>query len=218
MSRFVRHYSRAIVGTLGLALAGAAFPQEYFSLDNLVPSPWYLSSDWAQFSGGTSLRLPAIQILGGRTVPPPDPDHPVTATFDFVGTLETQPGPPNIYSVPGQGMALYLMPQGPPQMPFDTEMLMLNLSGGNLPAGMFIRESPTRKSLGQTSIRDVTGGYMVDSFFDVFFELSTDGGQSWLPAIQSVRMVGAADPVPEPASLAVVGLALVALKARRRRQ
>ena len=40
-----------------------------------------------------------------------------------------------------------------------------------------IRESPTLASLGETYIMDIGGGlYDIDSFFDVFTELSVDGG------------------------------------------
>ena len=67
---------------------------------------------------------------------------------------------------------------------FDTEMLSLSISGGSLPAEIMIRESPSRASLGRTSQRTLPGGPVaVDSFFDIFTELSTDGGQTWLPAV-----------------------------------
>jgi len=62
---------------------------------------------------------------------------------------------------------------------FDTEMLQLDITGGSLPMGIMIRESPTRASLGRTSERVTGGGYQVESFFDIFTELSVDGGQSW---------------------------------------
>lgn len=65
---------------------------------------------------------------------------------------------------------------------FDTEILQLDLSGGTLPSGTLVRESPTRASLGQTTIQDLGGGnFRVDSFFDVFVELSLDGGVTWIP-------------------------------------
>ncbi|MCX6894564.1 MAG: HYR domain-containing protein, partial [Verrucomicrobia bacterium] len=65
---------------------------------------------------------------------------------------------------------------------FDTEMLSLNISGGGLPPGVMLRESPTLVSPGQTTIRSVPDGYMISSFFDVFTELSLDGGATWTPA------------------------------------
>jgi hypothetical protein len=65
---------------------------------------------------------------------------------------------------------------------FDTEMLQLDLSGPSLPLGAMIRESPTMPSVGQTTIQSLGGGnYAIDSFFDIFFEISLDGGQNWAP-------------------------------------
>jgi hypothetical protein len=65
---------------------------------------------------------------------------------------------------------------------FATEMLQLDLSGGTLPPGMQLRESPTLHSTGQTTVRSIAGGqFQVSSFFDVFTELSLDGGQTWTP-------------------------------------
>jgi hypothetical protein len=65
---------------------------------------------------------------------------------------------------------------------FDTEMLQLDLGGGTLPANVRLRESPTKASLGRTSIRLLpTGQWQVTSFFDVFTELSIDNGSSWVP-------------------------------------
>ena len=66
---------------------------------------------------------------------------------------------------------------------FDTEMLQLDLSGGSLPPGVMIRESPTLPSVGQTKLTDKGGGnFQIDSFFDIFTELSLDGGATWTPS------------------------------------
>jgi hypothetical protein len=63
---------------------------------------------------------------------------------------------------------------------FDTEMLTLNIIGGTLPPLMRIRESPTLVSPGHTTVQGI-GPFQIDSFFDVFTELSLDGGQSFFP-------------------------------------
>jgi hypothetical protein len=66
---------------------------------------------------------------------------------------------------------------------YETEMLQFDVSGGSLPEGLLIRESPTAASLGQTSIRPLAGGnYQISSFFDVYLEVSTDSGTNWLAA------------------------------------
>jgi len=72
---------------------------------------------------------------------------------------------------------------------FVTEMLSLNLSGGGMPPGVMIRESPTLNSHGQTSIQPNSGQFQIDSFFDVFVEMSLDGGQTWGPATAPMHIV-----------------------------
>ncbi|MCP3982091.1 MAG: hypothetical protein GY716_22525 [bacterium] len=60
---------------------------------------------------------------------------------------------------------------------FQTEILSMSLSGlaGGIPVE--IRESPSLVSPGQTTITDLGGGlWQIDSFFDVFTELSINGG------------------------------------------
>ncbi len=88
---------------------------------------------------------------------------------------------------------------------YGTEMLQLDISGGSLPAGWLLRESPTLQSTGQTTVRPVTGGYMISSFFDVFTELSTDYGASWQPATAPVhvefRKAIQAPPISQPTDL-----------------
>jgi T5SS/PEP-CTERM-associated repeat protein len=67
---------------------------------------------------------------------------------------------------------------------FASEMLAMSLSGGSLPSGFMIRESPTRASLGTaTDAALVSGNHRISSFFDVYTELSIDSGNTWLPAL-----------------------------------
>jgi hypothetical protein len=70
---------------------------------------------------------------------------------------------------------------------FNTEMLELNASGGSLPPGVMLRESPSKASLGRTSVRQgpALALNQISSFFDVFTELSLDGGQNWMPSTSS---------------------------------
>lgn len=97
---------------------------------------------------------------------------------------------------------------------FDTEMLSMNLQGGTMPPGVMVRESPTRQSLGQTHIAPIGGGmYRIDSFFDVFTELSLDGGQTWMPSEGAPTRVQL---TPAPGAVALLGLGGL-LACRRRR-
>jgi hypothetical protein len=107
------------------------------------------------------------------------------------------------------------LPPGNPINDYDTEMLQLDIQGGQMPPGVMIRESPTKQSLGQIRMTNAGGGlYHIDSFFDVFTELSIDGGQSWIPS-DGGNSPGAAlhitGGVPEPSSAVLALLGAVAL-------
>ncbi len=95
---------------------------------------------------------------------------------------------------------------------FQTEMLALNLVGGG---GIMIRESPTLPSQGQTTITSIGGGqFRIDSFFDVFTELSIDGGQTWIPSNGSTRVeLG----IPEPGTRLLLGLGFALIFVRRKK-
>jgi hypothetical protein len=89
---------------------------------------------------------------------------------------------------------------------FATEMLSMNLTGLSPLGPVMIRESPTLPSLGSTSITSVGSGlYHIDSFFDVFTELSLDGGQNWQPSEGPTRV----SLCPEPTSVSLLVLALL---------
>ena len=77
---------------------------------------------------------------------------------------------------------LRLTPSSTAPGTFDTEMLSLDISSSSLPAGVMLRESPTRQSTGRVSPTLLSDGrYQIDSFFDIFTELSFDSGNTWNP-------------------------------------
>jgi hypothetical protein len=82
-------------------------------------------------------------------------------------------------------------PPGTPPGTYRTEMLQLDLTSSGNPIPMLIRESPTLQSLGQATITPNGGGFHIDSFFDVFTELSLDGGQTWIPSSGPDHMTNA---------------------------
>ena len=100
--------------------------------------------------------------------------------------------------IPGLMALTPTTPPGSNPRGFDTEMLSLNLSGGTLPAGMMLRESPSRASVGHADDTSLGGGqFKIDSFFDVFTELSLDGGVTWVPSNQPSRLLlGTGNPTP----------------------
>jgi hypothetical protein len=115
------------------------------------------------------------------------------------------PGDPAAASITG-------LLDAPPVHTYATEMLALDLVG--LPFGARIRESPTLPSLGGHTIVDTPpSGYQIDSFFDVFTELSLDGGATWFPSTGSIHLV-----TPEPGSLTLLACAaslLICWRCRR---
>jgi hypothetical protein len=73
---------------------------------------------------------------------------------------------------------------------FDAEIVSMDLSGNAGEFTIMLRENPARASQGGTIITDLGGGlYQIDSFFDVFTELSVDGGEYWQPANDLGRLI-----------------------------
>ncbi len=78
---------------------------------------------------------------------------------------------------------------------FDTEIIAMSLTGNLLGMSVEVRESPSLATLGQTTITDLGGGlYEIDSFFDVFTEVSINGG----PFVPQTGGPSRVDLVPEP--------------------
>lgn len=157
------------------------------SPSNLVPTPnsQYVSTGQATFvNGGNTyvLDAPCHGDFTGAPTPLPSPGQTQFYNFGSTlkGTLHINGGPSMMINASGPVMARAT--SNGTTGTYQTEMLAMNLSGGNLPAGVMIRESPTLQSTGQHSVSPNGANYTIDSFFDVFIELSTDGGQTWSPA------------------------------------
>lgn len=81
------------------------------------------------------------------------------------------------------------------------------------------RESPGRSSTGEINVRGCgTGVFRLTGFFDVFSELSLDGGQTWIQNDDDPTRMNLAA-IPEPSSIALTagGLLLLAGAWHRRR-
>jgi len=204
------------------------------SMSTLAARAGYVTTDIQHMPspGHTTLTLVSFPTPGGmyqidsffdvftelQQVPPPGPGATsVDSFFDvFTEISLSEPGTPfQIRESPTRQSTIRTTNSGPTPTGdgtvFDTEMLSLNLSGGTLPPGLLIRESPTLQSTGKTSIREspTLGLYHIDSFFDVFTELSIDGGQTWTPGDQPMHLTG----VPEPSTIVMAAIGLVALAA-----
>ena len=143
----------------------------------------------------------------------------------FDSTLQAMAQVPGVGLVPltltGQVQVLVLDRLSSTTGYFETEMLSMSLSSGpiTLPGigltEILVQESPTMPSLGLTGIHDMfDGNYFIDSFFDVFTELSLDGGFSYSPALNSERVVLN---IPEPCSalIALLGVAMAVCRRSR---
>ena len=162
-----------------------------------------------QSTHGTGFGAVPIEILSlsltsppatMATVPLPPPGSMATidSFFDVFTELSVNPGSPpfaidsffdityRIAGGGGSGGSGGFAPEGT----WPIELLAMNLVGN--PPGLgpiMIRESPTLASVGQHTLHPMPGTpsmpdgmLFIDSFFDVFTELSIDGGQTWTPA------------------------------------
>jgi hypothetical protein len=85
---------------------------------------------------------------------------------------------------------------------FDTQMLQMDLTG-TLPGldGAEVNLTNQTPPVTTTTINPSGNGYQISSFFDVFTELSLDGGTSWTPAPSAVEMdLASPGSAPEPGS------------------
>jgi hypothetical protein len=139
-----------------------------------------------------------------HNVPPPGMNFTRQSFFDISTEVSFDGGgtflPFYAPGVPGWIRATGLRPPPYYDADLEEEMIGLDISGGTLPSYVMIRESPTLASAGHTMIQDLGWGYNVDSFFDVFTEITVDGGNTWYPASAPLHMVGA----PEPATLTLL--------------
>ena len=216
MLRALRVAFVAAFPLIALTLAGTAFGAETSST-NLFPNPTglYYSTNTGFYptpSGLVTLEGLTLTSPTG-SIPPPAAFAVWGGTFNATTKMSFFGGPTTITSVPGDSASASItaLPGSPPTHPYATEMLSMDLVG--LPSGARIRESPTLASTGSHVITDTPPTFHIDSFFDVFTELSLDGGGTWTPATSSVHIQN-----PEPTGLALLAFATPLLFRRWRRR
>jgi hypothetical protein len=170
-----------VVGEVSLPVAGAVYrgTGPHLFLDGRA------SLDCGGHGGFTNAVQPPAQT--GATVMS---DYVAT----FVGELVLQP--PAVSSAATHMLAVqarmteritFTERRGETRI-FDTELVTFELRAG-MPPGVVVRESPRLQSAGVTTITAASGGLSrVESYYDVWLEISLDGGRSWHPAQQAVRM------------------------------
>jgi hypothetical protein len=185
----------------------------------VIGAPYLSPADvHAMYSGpGLTAILSQIQhvpfSIESRTPQGPDEQEVFLSTLDAQVQVNGSPLVP--LQMNGPVTTLVLGKTGNVTGTFDTEMLSMSLTGNSAFGPVMVRESPTRPSLGKTSITDIGGGlYHIDSFFDVFTELSVDGGQTWMPDSSGPARVNL---FPEPSIALSMSLGMLLLAARKRR-
>ncbi len=134
----------------------------------------------------------------------------IDSTFNFTYSVDLRRGNDPFTTHTGTGTAHVVgtAPLGSEPRLFAMEMLSFDVNGVYNGVSPFkIRESPTIASTGQTTLATLPGGqYHIDSFFDVFTEMSVDGGQTWFTM------------TPEPSAVTLMMLATAAGSLYRRRR
>ncbi len=120
-----------------------------------------------------SSTLTGVASALGMTFPYELTGQTVVTTLDFPGTR--------------QGLGT-----------FGEVMNSMLLTGTVAGAGVEIRMDPTAGASGMTTTTDLGGGlFRINSFFDVFTDISLDGGETWTPG-NPVRLT--LQSVPEPST------------------
>jgi len=206
----------SLVGLLGIPAGTLA--AAYFSPAAEAPPPEIRESPTSMFMypNGMMLRnMVMIRESPTKALPGPGDSATIDSFFDVYAEVSTDGGA-TWASSHTVGSPL--------------EMEMSNVGGGggggilytgvvkwfNDKKGFYtIRESPTLVSSAEMEVRNNPGGgYMIDSFFDIFTEISVDDGLSWVPSSGPVHMEG----TPEPATLSLLTLGGLALLRRSRRK
>ena len=182
----------------------------HFFTTNLLPP----ANGMYNTPGGQWFALYADGIIVGNwsnhqfsagIVPPPPGGSPVTHSFNSQAEFEISFGGaallPVTTDVANTIQISYSGSSGGEEI-YQIQVTQMDVSGGGLPPGVMIRESPTLASVGQTHIRPVAGGYRISSFFDIFTEVSTDGGMTWSPSASPGHVELSVDPTTVPAMFA----------------
>jgi hypothetical protein len=206
---------------IGLAIAGTAQAAYYGAsplippLDGVYVTPVNSATTYPLYGGTMSVVLQNVIQENFTNIQYSSISGGTRETFDssVMGMVSLNGGTPVPVTLTGSSVVDILNNYRQDDTgTFATTMIQLNLSGVTGVYPLNIRVDPNKTSTGQTTITDIGGGeYKIDSFFDIFTEISFDYGNSWTPATSSTHV----DLMPEPASLGMLSLGALLLLRRR---
>ena len=206
-----------------LVLGWVCPPQAH--ADVVVPDPslppvagWYEGDPLSQVADYTTAQATEIRMSNFRNIVRSNVGADELLNFDVtltaMASMGGSPGMPVSFDGPLE--VLVFGKAGLTTGDFVAEIVSANCTGSiGLLTGI-IRENPTFASMGHIGITDIGGGlFNIDSFFDIFTELSVDGGQSFSPDTNGPHHMVL---VPEPGVLILLVAGGAVMIRRRRRQ
>jgi hypothetical protein len=191
----------------GQALGSYSTPEQYHALyDNVFRFPAATHANWVN-----SFSLPALGFTA---------THSFNSTAYITGAEYSPNGGATwlpVGNIVSSSAFATVKVTCVGTLDYSTEMLGLDITASSPLGPVMIRESPTLASTGHTTLTPVTGGYTVNSFFDIYTEISLDGGMNWIPDSLGPTLVQYACPEPSATAVGLLGLALAGLFAIRRR-
>jgi hypothetical protein len=204
-----------------VVLGDPTLPPENRAIDCAQIVTGYAGLDLlAFFPNGIAFSNPRHKCFQNVSVSTDPATGDETSTFDSIleGTIDDGSGPQPVI-LTGPVTTVARGKGGATTGSWDTEMVSMSLSGDVGGVSIEIRESPGLPSPGRVRVLDIgTGDYQIDSFFDVFVELSVDGGP-FQPQTNEAGRISLWF-LPEPGSLLmlIAGVPFLCGLARRRQQ
>ncbi len=193
----------------GLAVTDPSLPP---AAGEYVSDPDTQVLDYAGQVQGRDVHLSGFENIVRQDV---GADELLTCDASLTAIVTSFPGEPTVL-FQGPMEILVFGKVGKTVGTFQAEVLSLDAEAFAVP-GTLLRESPTLASTGMVTVTDLGGGtWNIDSFFDVFTDLSPDGGATWLPDLAAGTTGHRLTLLPEPATLSLLVLGGLALLRRRR--